>query len=114
MATREQHNQRIGRSGLPRISRALAAHLENTREQHVEDLDLSPWTDPEDAEEDFRMTHSITSETRQREGSRIHDPVDEYQAERMLHNYRKNRIVGYDQPFSREDIRDAYNSRFDY
>lgn len=125
MATREQHNQRIGRSGLPRISRALAAHLENSREDKMIDL-YNNYIDPSDAteesyaqdewdaEDDLRMSHSIASEVRQLEDSRITDPVEEDQAGRMLQNYRKNRNAGYDQPFSREDIRDAYRTRFDY
>lgn len=125
MATREQHNRRIGRSDLPRISRALAAHLENSREDktiglHDNYLDPSDATDEdyaqdeEDAEEDFRMSHSIADETRRLEDSRINDPVDEDQAGRMLQNYRQKRNAGIDQPFSREDIRDAYRTRFDY
>lgn len=123
MATREQHNQRIGRSDLPRISRALAAHLENSREDKMIDLynKIEDYDDRtaiamarNDAEDDFRMSHSIADETRRAELSRIQDPVDEEQAGRMLQNYRKNRDAGYDESFSREDIRDAYNSRFDY
>lgn len=124
MATREQHNQRIGRSDLPRISRALAAHLENSREDKM--IDLYNKLDPDDdlaliakakydAEDDFRMSHSIADETRRAELSRIQDPVDEEQAGRMLQRYRKDRDTGgIDLPFHREDIRDAYRTRFDY
>jgi len=118
MVTRQQHGQRIGRSDLPRISRALAAHLDEARRDRLIDIynyDDDPSDDYlEDATEDFGMSYSIADPVRRAEGSSIHDEVTEDQAGRMLQNYRKNRNAGQDQEFSREDIRDAYNSRFDY
>lgn len=107
-----------GRSDLSRFSRVLAAHLENTREGHVEDLytneDEHNPSAIEDATEDFGMAHSIADPVRRAEKSTIHDEVTEDQAGRMLQHYRKRRDQGYDQEYSQEDLRDAYNSRFDY
>lgn len=107
-----------GRSDLSRFSRVLAAHLENTREDKLMDLydynDDASAGDFRDAEEDFRMTHSIADPVRRAEKSDIKTEVTEDQASRMLQNYRKTRNAGYDQPFSQEDIRDAYKARHDY
>ncbi len=106
-----------GRSELPRLSAALGNFLDSSREIHQFMYgDDDDYENPNNgqAEEEFRMAHSIAGPQRQDAGADIEDPVDEMAASNMLQAYRKNRDSGQDQPFSRQDIREAYSYREGY
>ena len=106
-----------GRSELPRLSAALGSYLDTVREGYQEEFgNDDDYDDPNNgqAEEEFRMAHSIAGPQRQDAGADIEDPVDEMAASNMLQRYRKNRDSGQDQPFSREDIRESYDYRDSY
>lgn len=103
-----------GRSELPRLSAALASYLDDSREDHQAEYgDDDNYDDPENgqAEEEFRGSHSIAGPYRRDIGADIEDPVEEHDAEDMLQTYRKNRDSGQDNPYQREDIRNAYKWR---
>jgi hypothetical protein len=103
-----------GRSELPRLSAALASYLDASREEHQADYgDDDDYDDPENgqAEEEFRGSHSIAGPYRNDKGADIEDPVEEYDAEEMLQNYRQKRDSGQDNPSQREDIRNSYKWR---
>ena len=98
-----------GRSDLTRLSRVLGGYLEDSRMDHADQYDEG------EAEDEFRMSHSIASPMRQRNSKFITDSIGEYDAEDMLREYRQNRDAGdTDESYSREDIREAYKNRADY
>ena len=97
-----------GRSDLSRLSTVLGNYLEESRQNHSTGEYAS---DAEGEEEEFRMSHSIADPVRRRQGADIDTDVTEYDASDMLTEYRKNRDRGQDQPFSRQDIRDAVAER---
>ena len=110
----EEQFQPKGRSELTRLSAALASYLDDSREDHQAEYgDDDNYDDPENgqAEEEFRGSHSIAGPYRRDTGADIEDPVEEYDAEEMLQNYRRNRDSGQDNPYQREDIRNSYKWR---
>jgi hypothetical protein len=100
----EQHG-RTGRSDLPRLSNALANHLNDSMESHMDDYG------PEEGAEEFAMSHSLPSLTQQSFG----EPFSEVDASNALNEYRKYRDSGdmdsEGKELYGEDIRDAYRNR---
>lgn len=94
--------RKVGRSELPRLSEALANHLNDSMESHMDE-----YNDPED----FEMQHSMTSHI----GMPYGEPFSELDAEHALHQYRKDRDSGQmDEEslgFYQDDIRDALRNR---
>jgi hypothetical protein len=103
--TSNHQNRRVGRSELPRLSQALANHLNDSMESHMEDYGH------EEGAEEFSMAHSIPSLTQQSFG----EPFSEVGAADALNEYRKYRDSGdmdsEGKALYGEDIRDAYRNR---
>ena len=118
--TRNHPNRRVGRSDLPRLSEALANHLNNSMDRHMEDYN-NPYDDGDDfgndnlgseAAEEFAMSHSIPSLINQPFG----ESFSEIDTGEALQRYRNQRNSGKMDSESKElyasDIRDAYRNRY--
>jgi hypothetical protein len=116
--TRNHPNRRVGRSELPRLSEALANHLNNSLDRHLEDYN-NPYEDGDDfgndnqgeeAREEFAMSHSIPS--------LINQPYPEAFSEidtgEALNRYRQQRgsMDSESKELYASDIRDAYRNRY--
>lgn len=104
--TRNHPNRRVGRSDLPRLSRALGGMLNDAVDSHQIDYE----DDPEEGEEDLAMQHSMINYI----PNAYNEGVSEMDAQGALNTYRQNRAKGRDQEFYQEDIRDAYRMRGNY
>jgi hypothetical protein len=100
--SRNHPNRRVGRSELPRLSEALANHLNDSMESHMDE-----YNDPED----FQMQHSMTANI----GMPYGEPISELDAGHALYQYRKDRNSGKMDSeslgFYQDDIRDALRNR---
>lgn len=103
--TRHHPNRQVGRSDLPRLSEALANHLNDSMESHMEDYGS------DEGAEEFAMSHSIPSLTQQSFG----EPFSEVDAANALTKYRQHRDSGQMDSEGKalygQDIRDAYRGR---
>lgn len=104
--TSKHPNRKVGRSDLPRLSGALANHLNDSMESHMEDYD-----DPEEGKDEFSMSHSIPSLI----GNPYGKPLSELDTANALSKYRQQRNSGQMDSEGKalygEDIRDAYRNR---
>lgn len=104
--TRHHSNRKVGRSDLPRLSEALANHLNDSMESHMEDYD-----DPEEGKEEFAMSHSMPSLI----GNPYGKPLSEMDTANALGAYRKQRNSGQMDSEGKalygQDISDAYRNR---
>lgn len=104
--TRHHPNRKVGRSELPRLSGALANHLNDSMESHMED-----YSDPEEGKEEFAMSHSIPSLI----GNPYGEALSESDTADALSKYRQQRNSGQMDSEGKElygqDIRDAYRNR---
>lgn len=108
-------------SGLTRISRALAAHLNTARDDIASEYENNPiyaGDFPGGAEDAFQSEYPIAEPVRKMQGAFVTDDVDEFDAADMLNAYRQNRDTqnprtrdeSY-QRYSRDNIREAYRDR---
>jgi hypothetical protein len=110
--TRHHPNRRVGRSDLPRLSEALANHLNDSLEGMKEDYE-----DSDTVEDEFVMSHSMPSLIRKpfTGDNSYTQPFSEGDASSALQAYRQRRDSGKmdsdDKELYGHDINEAYRNR---